>query len=826
MTLASFHRAPAACAWLAAFALLLAGCSTSRPAASPEAEQAQTGDGPFEPFSEVVPDDAEADEGLFTVHRAQTDDGSTLFFQIPDSLLGREMLLVSRLAQVPPDISPYTNAGRKMAERVVRWTLDGEGAAQRVLLKPVSYASVAGDSAAVSRSVEANTFEPILATFPVQARGPEGESVVIDATKLFTSDVQALSGFGAEARQALEIRGVDGERTFIDQAQSFPKNVNVRHTVTYRAAGTPTSAETGALSVQFNQSMVALPKDKMEPRRCDPRVGYFDVERINYGSDALKAEEECFISRWQLVPKDMEAYRRGELVEPKNPIVYYLDPATPERWRPYFKKGIEDWNKAFRKAGFKNAVIAKDPPTGDSTFTPEDVRYSTVRYVASDTRNAIGPSVVDPRTGQIMESDIIWYHNHIRSYRNRLMIETGAANPEARSLNLSDDLIGETMRQVIAHEVGHAIGLPHNMIASSSYPVDSLRSPTFTEKYGVAASIMDYARQNYIAQPGDGVERFVRKIGPYDKYAVEWGYRRWPKLADSAVEERLNRMIRAHADDPMYRFGGSANDPRAQTEDLGDDPVEASRLAVKNLKRVVPNLVEWTEQPGDTYADLEQIYGELLGMWRQYMGHVTDVVGGVMEDRKVRGQEGFVYMPVAGTEQARAVQFLNEHAFQPPTWLLEEDILRRVDGNGAMERMRQLQAGVLRDLLRPDRLMRVAEQTARQPASDAYTLSELMRDAKRGVWREVEAELPAVDPYRRQLQRGYLARAETLLENEELRASDVPAALRSQLQMLREQAGQAAQRAANPATRQHFEDVAARIERMLSPNGRTAEARR
>jgi hypothetical protein len=827
MLFAPFRRVSLAGTLLLAAVLGLAGCSASRPAATGgDADATAEDDGPFKPFSEVVPEGATADEGLLTVHRAQTEDGKKLFFQIPDSLLGREMLLVSRLAQVPPDISPYTNAGRKVGERVVRWTLGGQGKGQHVLLKPVSYASVAGDSAAVSQSVEANTFEPILASFPVEARGPEAESVVIDATKLFTSDVQALSGFGAEAREALQIRGVDSERTFVDEARSFPKNVNVRHTVTYNAAGTPTSAETGALSIQFNQSMVALPQDPMEPRPCDPRVGYFDVERVNYGSDALKAEEQCLISRWQLVPKDRDAYRRGELVEPKSPIVYYLDPATPERWRPYFKKGIEDWNKAFREAGFKNAIVAKEPPTDDSTFTPGDVRYSTVRYVASDTRNAIGPSVVDPRSGEIIESDIIWYHNHIRSYRNRLMIETGAANPEARSLELSDDLIGETMRKVIAHEVGHAIGLPHNMIASSSYPVDSLRSPTFTSTYGVAASIMDYARQNYIAQPGDGVERFVRKIGPYDKYAVEWGYRRWPNLADRAVEDRLNQMIRAHADDPMYRFGGGENDPRAQTEDLGDDPVKATRLAVKNLKRVVPNLVEWTEQPGDTYADLEQIYGELLGMWRRYMGHVADVVGGEMEDRKVRGQEGLVYTPVAGAKQAEAVQFLGEHAFQPPTWLLEEDVLRRVDGNGAMERMRRLQVGVLRALMRPDRLMRVAEQGARRPAEDAYTLADLMSDVKRGVWGALDDELVAVGPYARQLQRSYLSHAADLLENEELDASDVPAALRSQLQTLREEAGQAAARAANPATRRHLEDVAARVERILYPGGRTADRAR
>lgn len=818
-------------------ALAAAGCSASRPAAS-DAEEALAESGPFKPYSEVIPDDAAHDAGLFTLHRVQPDDDSDdgggngsekLYFQIPDSLLGEELLLVSRLAQVPPDLGAYVNAGSKVGERVVRWTRTHSGGSnsngRRILLKPVSYASVASDSLPVARSVAENSFEPILAAFPIAARGPDSASTVIDVTKLFTTDVPALNGFSAEAREQLKIRSLDEGRTFIDAARSFPKNVDVRHTLTFSAAGTPTSAQTGALSLQLNQSMVLLPEEPMQARRCDPRVGYFDVEHVNYGSDALKAEEECFISRWELVPKDPAAYARGQLVEPEQPIVYYLDPATPQRWRPYFKQGIEDWNRAFREAGFKNAIIAREPPEDDSTFSPEDVRFSTVRYVASETRNAIGPSVVDPRSGQIIESDIIWYHNHIRSYRNRLMIETGAANPDARSLDLADDLIGETMRKVISHEVGHALGLPHNMIASSSYPVDSLRSPTFTEKYGVAASIMDYARQNYIAQPGDGVEQFIRKIGPYDLYAIEWGYRRYPKLAESAVEDQLDQMILAHADDPMYRFGGRGTDPRAQTEDLGDDPVEASRLAVKNLKRVVPNLVEWTEQPGEDYDDLEQIYGELLGMWRRYMGHVTGVVGGVKRDRKVRGQEGVVYTPVSEEEQARAVAFLNDHAFDPPTWLLREDILRRIEDTGAMGRMRALQGGVLEGLLARDRLERLVEAGARQ-AADAYTLSALMNDVKRGVWSELSEDLPTVGPYRRQLQRSYLSHLEELLEAEDAGQSEIRAVVRGQLRQMRAESRTAAGRTRDDATRLHFLDVADRIDALLDPDARAAQARR
>ena len=400
----------------------------------------------------------------------------------------------------------------------------------------------------------------------------------------------------------------------------------------------------------------------MKPRFADHRVGWFSISQIDYSSEALKSDEMELIRRWRLEPKDEAAYARGELVEPKKPIVYYLYPATPIKWRPYFIQGIEDWNSAFEKAGFKNAIQGKIAPTPeeDPNFSPEDTRFSTVRYVASTTRNAVGPSVSDPRTGEIIESDIIWYHNHLRSYRNRYLLETVAANPKARSLDTPEEEIGEMMRRVISHEIGHALGLPHNMKASSAYPVDSLRSGDFTQKMGIATTIMDYARFNYIAQPGDQNIRFVRQLGPYDDYAIEFGYRYFPTQTVDQEKEWLRLFVDNKSTDPMYMYGSTGNDPNAQTENVGDDPVLASSYGLKNLRIVAQNLPEWVLTDGDNYDDLNELYDEMIGVYSRYIYHVHSIVGGIYETLHNTNQKGLhTYSVVPAEEQKRALRFLN-----------------------------------------------------------------------------------------------------------------------------------------------------------------------
>lgn len=810
---------------LIALLCLIAGCTSTRPAIPDPAaanEKAESDDkSPFKKYDKVITAKAVSDDGLFAVHNVDTD----WFFEIPDSLLGREMLLISRISQTPSNLSPFINGGTKVGEQVIRWQRRGND----LLLRKVSYQSVASDSLPVAQSVKVNNFEPIIQAFKIEALSPDTQGVVIQVNALFEKDVPAISGLSANQRSNFKVRRLDDSRSFIDTAKSFPLNVNVRHTHTFEAGEPPSNANTGTISMQMYQSMVLLPEQPMMPRLADDRVGYFSVTQIDFGLDELKAASRTFIRRWKLEPTDPAAYLRGELVDPVKPIIYYLDPATPARWRPYFCQGINDWQVAFETAGFKNAIQCKLPPENDPDFDPEDIRFSTMRYVANTTRNAVGPSVSDPRSGEIIESDIIWYHNHMRSYRNRLMIETGASNPGARSLDLDDDLIGETMRQVIAHEIGHALGLPHNMIASSSFPVDSLRSPAFTAAYGVAPTIMDYARQNYIAQPEDGVERFIRKIGPYDHYVIDWGYRWYPNITEPEDEkDRLDRMIEEHADDRRFRFASStAFNPDAQTEDMGDDPVMASTYAVENLKRVTPNLPDWTATDGKGYEDLEELYGELLGQWSRYMRHVVTLVGGIYENRKTSDQDGMVYEVVSKDKQEAAMAFLNAQVFDTPLWLLDDGILRRIEPAGAVDRIRGRQVAILNGLLDATRMQRLIEAETID-GNEAYTLLDFMDDIYKSIWRELDDSRPRIDTYRRNLQRGYLERMAYLMTEEfsssfssfygttvDVSQSDIRAVVRGQLKTLRSEAAAEIARTRDSMTKYHLEDVVARIDTLL-----------
>lgn len=750
-------------------------------------------------YSDVITSEAITSEGLFDTHMI----GDELFYEIPLGMLDREMLLLTRVARTPAGVG---YGGSKVNTSTVRWERRGE----RVLLRLVSYENFAGDSTTIAAAVRNSNFEPVIMAFDIETMPSDSSAVVIDVTELFTTDI-ALLGLQKQRRESYGVRRVDADRTYILRASAFPRNVEVRRVLTYDATEAPSNADSNTLSMEMAHSMLMLPEDPMEPRLCDERVGFFSTSRTDYGLDAQRAVETCYVTRWRLEPSDPAAFARGELVDPVQPIVYYIDPATPEKWVPWLKQGVEDWQVAFEAAGFSNAIIALDAPD-DPDWSPEDARYSVIRYLASDVQNAQGPHVHDPRTGEILESDIQWYHNVMNLLRNWYFIQTGAVNEEARSVTFDDDVMGELVRFVSAHEVGHTIGLQHNMQASAAYSVDQLRTD-FTCEFGVAPSIMDYARFNYVAQPGDDA-CLMPLVGPYDKFAIEWGYRPRPGTDRYSELEALRDFVVDAQEDPVYLFSSPTGaDPSALTEAIGDDAMRASDLGVENLKRITDQLVDWTFEEGEDYAQLEELYNNVVSQWNRYTGHVVANVGGVVRTRKRQGQDGGQYAMVPSDKQSRALEYLNRQVFATPTWMLDADILDRFQESGATDLVRARQAGALAQVLDVDRMKRLVEQEAFH-GSSAYTLGEMLDDLRNGVWSEATSG-QSTDAYRRNLQRAWLERMGALMEDEDALQTDIAPFVRGQLGEVRTTLDAARGQTSHRATQLHFEDAIVRIDAIL-----------
>ncbi len=724
-----------------------------------------------DPYAELTKD-AEIAKGLFDVI---TKEGKT-YFELPLTLLEDEILVVSRISGFVKGLN-FGGAGvRSRPQQVIRWQKKGD----KVLLRSVSYNSVADENLPVYQSVRNNNFEPIIAAFDVKAYGKDSLSIVAEVTPLFTTDVEMIGPVDGDERKRFGIKGLDKSRSMVMSAKAFPSNVEIRHVLTYNGDKLPDNQVTGTLSVEMNQSFILLPADPMRPRAYDPRVGYFSIRQTNYGLDAQRAETQRFITRWRLEPVDMAAWKRGELVDVKKPIVYYIDPATPEDWAPYIAQGVDDWAKTFEAIGLKNAIMSKRAPTKeeDPDWSPEDVRYSVIRYVTTDIQNAMGPHVHDPRTGEILESDIIWYHNVMNLLRNWYLIQTAAVNPKARTPKFEKEVMGELIRFVSAHEVGHTLGLPHNMGSSAAYSVADLRKPGFVQENGTAPSIMDYARFNYVAQPEDKGAGLHPKIGPYDFYAIEYGYKPMPEANSTEAEKPLlNKMVKAKANDPRYRYGaqrGNGHDPSAQTEDLSGDAVAASDLGIANLKRIVPNLPTWMAEDGKYFEDLEEVYDNVIGQLRRYTGHVASNVGGVIEWQRSADEGKVVYETVDAAKQRAAVDFVNRQIFTTPTWLLDPAILQRISPSGVADKIRGLQGTALSTLMNLSRLNRLAEQQALTPAT--YGLMDLMEQTRGGVFTTANTN----STFGRTLQSSYVKGLASLLENDAAGA-DVKAAARATL---------------------------------------------
>ncbi len=808
--------------------------TTRRPAAGPT-------NGP-KPYKEVITSKAVSDGGLFWVHKVE----DKYYFEIPDSLFNRDILIVNRISKASAGMrapgSFFGYGGDQIGQNVVRFE---KGPNNKVFLRTISFAEYAKDSTSpMFSSVNNSNIQPIAASFDIKSLGKDSSGAVIDVTDYISGDNDVLN-FNSGLKSNLRLGALQSDKSYVMSVRSYPINVEIKTVKTYGRMAAPTgfggASGGGNMTMELNSSFVLLPKVPMQSRYFDPRVGYFAVGYTDFDLNPQGVKAISIVKRWRLEPKDgdMEKYLRGELVEPKKPIIFYIDPATPKKWIPYLKQGVDDWQSSFEKAGFKNAIMAKMAPTKeeDSTWSLDDARNSAIVYKPSDIANASGPSISDPRSGEIMESHINWYHNVMELIHNWYFIQTAAVDPKARKMQYDDELMGQLIRFVSSHEVGHTLGLRHNYGSSSTVPVEKLRDKTWVEANGHTPSIMDYARFNYVAQPEDNIGEagLFPRIGDYDKWAIEWGYKLFPQYKDPETEKgHLNNWVIEKLKDKRLWFGTELNpdDPRSQREQVGDDPMKGSLYGIKNLQRIVPNLMTWTRESNEDYSNLTEMYTQAVSQLRFYLGHVAKYVGGITETFKTVEEAGPVYEIVPEAKQKEAVDFLNKQLFTTPTWLINQDIFSRMEnGMTSLTVIGSLQDNILSNLLGPRVLTNLVNADAVM-GNSAYQLTDLLTDLKKGIWSEL-AGRKAIDIYRRNLQKSYINILGNLLNPPPPQSitiqgitittssgndkSDITSVVRAHFTALRAEVNAAIVGTVDPMSKYHLQDVLKRIDKALNP---------